>query len=292
MVRGSGRQADHLAQLAEREAFNLVVVGSSPTVGIAFFVVGVAVCCQSHAGAGKGCSLLVRGTEAWTVGERVHTWHAGPALPIPVVLGLRVLTRQQFGRGASRAESTKAGYGKSEARGIRTPNLLNWSQTRCRCAIAPVPSAVQIATMYVYRARACSLKEYFALAIRGTGATNREVGYIYIYIGIYGCARGSRSVSFACGGCPGRGRLFVADNNNNKTAVCLRMYVCLPAVVAWGLIGINKMLHGHTQARHVLHSTALPSLCQLPATELLLVGGGSVCSTGVSPGACLRLLID
>ena len=25
---------------------------------------------------------------------------------------------------------------KSEARGIRTPNLLNWSQTRCRCAIA------------------------------------------------------------------------------------------------------------------------------------------------------------
>jgi hypothetical protein len=43
-----------------------------------------------------------------------------------------------------------------------------------------VPSAVQIATMYVYRARACSLKEYFALAIRGTGATNREVGYIYI----------------------------------------------------------------------------------------------------------------
>ena len=92
--------------------------------------------------------------------------------------------------------------------------------------------------------------------------------------------------------------MFVADNNNNnnnnnKTAVCLRMYVCLPAVVAWGLIGINKMLHGHdTQARHVLHSTALPSLCQLPATELLLVGGGSVCSTGVSPGACLRLLID
>jgi hypothetical protein len=65
-----------------------------------------------------------------------------------------------------------------------------------------VPSAVQIATMYVYRARACSLKESFALAIpyalvtvsressrseslgdtdtngrgndRGTGATNRE----------------------------------------------------------------------------------------------------------------------
>ena len=36
MVRGSGRQADHLAQLAEREAFNLVVVGSSPTVGNTF----------------------------------------------------------------------------------------------------------------------------------------------------------------------------------------------------------------------------------------------------------------
>ena len=36
MVRGSGRQADHLAQLAEREDFNLVVVGSSPTVGNTF----------------------------------------------------------------------------------------------------------------------------------------------------------------------------------------------------------------------------------------------------------------
>ena len=27
--------------------------------------------------------------------------------------------------------------GISEAREIRTPNLLIWSQTRCRCAIAP-----------------------------------------------------------------------------------------------------------------------------------------------------------
>jgi hypothetical protein len=33
MVCGNGRLVDHLAQLAEREAFNLVVVGSSPTVG-------------------------------------------------------------------------------------------------------------------------------------------------------------------------------------------------------------------------------------------------------------------
>ena len=219
--------ADHLAQLAEREAFNLVVVGSSPTVGIAFFVVGVAVCCQSHAGAGKGCSLLVCGTEAWTVGERVHTWHAGPALPIPVVLGLRVLTRQQFGRGASRAESTKAGYGKSEARGIRTPNLLNWSQTRCRCAIAPVPSAVQIATMYVYRARACSLKEYFALAIRGTGATNREVGYIYIYIYIWMCPW--LSIRQLClRGLPGAGA-FVRRRQQQQQNSRMPAHVCMPA---------------------------------------------------------------
>ena len=31
---------------------------------------------------------------------------------------------------------------KSEAREIRTPNLLIWSQTRCRCAIAPVADTI------------------------------------------------------------------------------------------------------------------------------------------------------
>ena len=30
--------------------------------------------------------------------------------------------------------------GKDEGREIRTPNLLIWSQTRCRCAIPPMPS--------------------------------------------------------------------------------------------------------------------------------------------------------
>ena len=43
-------------------------------------------------------------------------------------------------------------YSKNEAREIRTPNLLIWSQTRCRCAIAPLhngPGCVFMSTARV-----------------------------------------------------------------------------------------------------------------------------------------------
>ena len=46
------------------------------------------------------------------------------------------ICRQSFGDDSTRNGYAEASQSKSEARGIRTPNLLNWSQTRCRCAIA------------------------------------------------------------------------------------------------------------------------------------------------------------
>jgi len=87
-----------------------------------------------------------------------------------------------------------------------------------------VPSAVQIATMYVYRARACSLKEYFALAIRGTGATNREVGYIYMDVPVAldpsallaGAARGG-------GVCSSQ-----TTTTTKQPYACACMYACPP----------------------------------------------------------------
>ena len=51
---------------------------------------------------------------------------------------------------------------KHEAREIRTPNLLIWSQTRCRCAIAPLMSPM-ICHVYRLRSPTTQLEDFLAL---------------------------------------------------------------------------------------------------------------------------------
>ena len=51
---------------------------------------------------------------------------------------------------------------KNEAREIRTPNLLIWSQTRCRCAIAPLMSPM-ICHVYRPRSSTTQLEDFLAL---------------------------------------------------------------------------------------------------------------------------------
>ena len=76
-----GMQA-RLAQSVERKALNLVVVGSSPTVGV-------------------------------------------------------FARRAKFTQPLYSCHLAKEDTSQNEGREIRTPNLLIWSQTRCRCAIPP-----------------------------------------------------------------------------------------------------------------------------------------------------------
>lgn len=54
-------------------------------------------------------------------------------------------------------------YSKNEAREIRTPNLLIWSQTRCRCAIAPLMSPM---ICHVYRPRSSTTQLEDLLALK------------------------------------------------------------------------------------------------------------------------------
>ena len=107
-----------LAQSVERKALNLVVVGSSPTVGVSWVTDSQP--CHAQGTCGP---------------QEAHHEHASTYSNEFTQMPLWLLLLRRCHQG----HWTAATCSKHEGREIRTPNLLIWSQTRCRCAIPPMP---------------------------------------------------------------------------------------------------------------------------------------------------------
>ena len=76
------------------------------------------------------------------------------------VLRKGLLTPHLRGVRGSRAYSArgKSTQQRNEGREIRTPNLLIWSQTRCRCAIPPMRSCFSYHTLWKQTSAAAVLR--------------------------------------------------------------------------------------------------------------------------------------
>ena len=77
----------------------------------------------------------------FTIMAQLHAQRRA-GVPLPQRHSLRQCCAHGFNAGAPHAPSSRSAcywpHQKNEARAIRTPNLLIWSQTRCHCAIAPL----------------------------------------------------------------------------------------------------------------------------------------------------------